>query len=214
MPSASRAARAERAASTRRRIVDAAVPLFVELGYLDTTMSGLAKSAGVAVQTLYLSFGGKAAVLEAALATQEQDQPSGWGPGADGREAVAHHVAAATAQVARRHPLAAVLRAAAADPEPAALLDRTRVDALAAHARAVDELAELPGFTVHMSLQRATESMAALLSPETYGLLVVAQGWTVPDWAEWATRHLTLDLFPGTSGTGAEVSGIGGTLRA
>lgn len=213
MSTASRATRAGRSDATRRRIVGSAVPLFVERGYLDTTMSGLAKAAGVAVQTLYLSFGSKVAVLEAALATQEEDQPSGWRTGADGREAMVGHVAATTAQVARRHPLAAVLRAAAADPEPAALLDRTRAAALAAHARAVDELAELPGFTGHMSLQRATESMAALLSPETYGLLVAAQGWTVPDWAEWATRHLMLDLFPETPASGAGMSGVGGTPR-
>jgi hypothetical protein len=101
-----------------------------------------------------------------------------------------------TAAVERRHPLDAVLRAAAADPEPAALLAAARGSALDVHARAVDELAERPGFTVDMSLQRATDVLATLLAPETYGLLVVEQGWTTPDWAEWALRHLLLDLFP------------------
>jgi AcrR family transcriptional regulator len=191
-----RAGRAERAAATRRRVLDAAVPLFVEHGYLETTMAALAAAAGVAVQTLYLSFGSKAAVLEAALA---QDQPSGWldavAAAPDGPSALERHVTAAAADVARRHPLAAVLRAAAADP--AALLAAERAAALARHAAAVDDLAERPGFTVEVSLQRATESMAALLAPETYALLVAEQGWTVPDWAEWATRHLRAELFPG-----------------
>ena len=41
-----------------------------------------------------------------------------------------------------------------------------------------------------------TEHIAALLSPETYGLLVVGQGWAPPDWAEWVCRHLAADLFP------------------
>lgn len=193
-----RTARAERADATRRRIVAAAAPLFVELGYLDTTMSALARTAGVAVQTLYLSFGGKAAVLEAVLAADPGNQPSGCDLRAEptGPAAVLAHVDATTAVVARTYPLAAVLRAAAADPDPADLLDRARRATLAAHARAVDELAERPGFTARMSLQRATETMTALLSPETYGLLVVAQGWTVPDWSEWAARHLMLDLFP------------------
>jgi len=90
-----------------------------------------------------------------------------------------------------------VLRAAAADPEPAELLATARAAALDAHARAVDELAEHPGFTVDMSLQRATDVLATLLAPETYGLLVVQQGWTTPDWAEWALRHLVADLYPG-----------------
>ena len=193
-----RAARAGRAAATRDRVLDAAAPLFVDQGYLETTMAALAGAAGVAVQTLYLSFGSKAAVLEALLA---RDRPIG-GPAvdlaaeADGPRALAAHVAATAAEVARRHPLTAVLRAVAADPGPAALLAAERAAALAAHAAAVDELADRPGFTHEVSLQRATDSMAALLAPETYALLVGGQGWTVPDWAEGATRHLVTEPFP------------------
>jgi AcrR family transcriptional regulator len=186
--------------ATRARIVAAAAPLFVRNGYVETTMADLARAAGVAVQTLYLSFGSKAAVLEAALAPEADDQPNEWlaalraepsGPAALRRYVV--HVAA---QVERSYPLDAALRAAAADPDPAELLNRSRRAALATHAQAVDELAEKPGFTTRISLQRATEVLAALLSPETYGLLVVTQGWTMPDWAEWVGAHLAVDLFP------------------
>jgi AcrR family transcriptional regulator len=199
----SRAARAERAAATRARIIEAAVPLFVEHGYLETTMAGIARAAGVAVQTLYLSFGSKAAVLEAAF----ERAPAAGSDGLaqciarlrtepDGRAALRGYASAVAAQVERRHPLDAVLRAAAADPEPAELLERTRKAALTVHAAAVDELAELPGFTTTVSLQRATEIVATLLSPESYGLLVVEHGWTTPDWAEWVATHLAADLFP------------------
>lgn len=191
-----RDARAERSRATRARIVAAAVPLFVERGYLETTTADLARAAGVAVQTLYLSFGSKAAVLEAAVQAVAQDPPSGWPPDLDGTAVLAAHVTATCAAVERRHPLDAVLRAAAADPEPAALLAAQRGATLASHARAVDELAEKPGFTPDLSLQRATDVMAALLAPETYALLVVEQGWTAPDWAEWVLRHLTADLLP------------------
>jgi AcrR family transcriptional regulator len=195
----SRAVRAQRAEETRERILTAAVRLFVERGYLDTTVSAVAKTAGVAVQTLYLSFGSKIAILEAALAGAVHAE----GPGLDdvraepdGRAALALHVAGAAAAVDRRYPLAAVLRAAAADPEPAALLERERVESLAAHSRAVDELADKPGFTDRISLQHATDALAAVCSPETYGLLVAGQGWTFPDWQDWATRHAAVDLFP------------------
>lgn len=205
--------RSPRAEATRARIVGAAAPLFVELGYLDTTTTALAKAAGVAVQTLYLSFGSKAAVLEAVLDADAQDHRSGWRPGAaaDGSGELRAYVEATAAEVARRHPLDAVLRAAAADPEPAELLDRSRRAALAAHARVVDELADRPGFTTEVSLQRATEMLDALLSPEVYGRLVVGHGWTVPDWSDWAARHLVADLFPaGAPGP----SGAPGTLGA
>lgn len=196
-----RAARADRAAATRARIVEAAGGLFVELGYLDTTMSALAKAAGVAVQTLYLSFGAKIAVLEAVLAAAESPDPADntWLAAIrgerNGRMALAAHVEVAATVVERRYPLAAMLRAAAADPEPAALLARLNTDTLAWHARAVDELAEKPGFTDRISLQRATEIIAAVCSTETYGLLVVDHGWTAPEWRDWATRHAAVDLF-------------------
>ena len=192
---------AARSQATRERVVAAAAPLFVAHGYLDTTMAELATAAGVAVQTLYLAFGSKAAVLQAVWDAAGPERPAGWtealAAAPHGPAALARHVDLTTAAVERRHPLDAVLRAAAADPEPAELLATARAAALDAHARAVDELAEHPGFTVDMSLQRATDVLATLLAPETYGLLVVQQGWTTPDWAEWALRHLVADLFPG-----------------
>ena len=192
---------AARTRAPRERVVAAAGPLFVARGYLDTTMAELAGAAGVAVQTLYLAFGSKAAVLEAVWEASGPERPAGWAESLaaapSGPAALALHVEMTTAAVERRHPLDAVVRAAAADPEPAELLARARAAELDAHARAVDELAEHPGFTVAMSLQRATDVLATLLAPETYGLLVVQQGWTTPDWAEWALRHLVADLFPG-----------------
>ena len=192
---------AARSQATRERVVAAAAPLFVAHGYLDTTMAELATAAGVAVQTLYLAFGSKAAVLAAVWDAAGPERPPGWtealAAAPDGPAALARHVDLTTAAVERRPPVDAVLRAAAADPEPAELLATARAAAFDAHARAVDELAEHPGFTVDMSLQRATDVLATLLAPETYGLLVVQQGWTMPDWAEWALRHLVADLFPG-----------------
>jgi AcrR family transcriptional regulator len=187
--------------ATRQRVVASATPLFVRDGYVETTMAGIARAAGVAVQTLYLSFGSKAAVLEAALAVvPDDDQPNGWMAHVraeqEGPAALRRYVEHVAAQVERRFPLDAVLRAAAADPEPAELLGRTRRAELAVHAQAVDELAEKPGFTTQISLQRATEIVSTLLSHETYGLLVGTQGWPPQDWADWATHHLAVDLFP------------------
>ena len=40
--------------------------MFVEHGYLETTVAAIAAEAGVVVQTLYLSFGSKVAILRAA----------------------------------------------------------------------------------------------------------------------------------------------------
>lgn len=194
---------ADRREATRAKVLAAAGPLLAERGYREVTMADLARAGGVAVQTLYLSFGSKAAVLRAVVAAEGDGRPPGWpAPLAaepDGPAALARHVAVTTAVVERRHGMDAVLRAAAGEPEPAALLAAVRAAALQMHARAVDELADKPGFTERLSVQRATDVVATLLAPEMYGLLVVDAGWTTPDWAEWALHHLTADLFPGDS---------------
>jgi AcrR family transcriptional regulator len=55
--------REERAAVTRRRILDAARHRFFEGGYAATTLKAVAEEADVAVQTVYAVFGSKAAIL-------------------------------------------------------------------------------------------------------------------------------------------------------
>src|SRR5260370_17833852 len=64
-----RTPRRPRAQATRRRIRDAARRLFVERGYVATTIEAIAGEAGVAVPTVYLAFGTKPALLAALLTT-------------------------------------------------------------------------------------------------------------------------------------------------
>jgi AcrR family transcriptional regulator len=54
--------REQHAAVTRRAILQAARELFAEQGFANTTVKGLAERAGVAVQTIYATFGSKAGV--------------------------------------------------------------------------------------------------------------------------------------------------------
>src|SRR4028118_2077596 len=55
--------RQRRAPQRRRRIVDAAIRLFLERGYGLTTMEAIAAEAGVAVRTVYAIFKNKRAFL-------------------------------------------------------------------------------------------------------------------------------------------------------
>lgn len=60
------ATRAERAAETRRRLIDAAVELFSEQGYEDVAVADIAKAAGVAHGLVFHHFGNKRGIyLEA-----------------------------------------------------------------------------------------------------------------------------------------------------
>jgi TetR/AcrR family transcriptional regulator of autoinduction and epiphytic fitness len=59
------ARRRQQAEETRRAILDSAGRLFVERGYAGTSVEAIAREAGVAVQTVYASVGGKQSVLRA-----------------------------------------------------------------------------------------------------------------------------------------------------
>ena len=57
--------RQEQARQTRRAILDAARPLFIERGYSGTSMGDIAQAAGVSIKTLEAAFGTKAKLLTA-----------------------------------------------------------------------------------------------------------------------------------------------------
>ena len=59
--------RREQAALTRRKIVEAAEREFLEHGYAAATIPAIARRAGVAVETVYRSAGGKADLLAAGV---------------------------------------------------------------------------------------------------------------------------------------------------
>src|SRR3954451_8381958 len=57
--------REEQAEATRKQILDAAERLFIEHGYVATSMAAIAKEAGVALKTVYLGFETKSGLLRA-----------------------------------------------------------------------------------------------------------------------------------------------------
>src|SRR5687768_14077081 len=71
--------RAAQAATTRRQVLDAARARFEADGYTATTVAAIARAAGVAAKTVYLSFGSKSGVLrgvwDLALKGDEADAP-------------------------------------------------------------------------------------------------------------------------------------------
>ena len=60
--------RKEQARLTRREIIKAARKLFITYGYSGATMESIAREAGVAVETVYASFGSKRAILSNLIA--------------------------------------------------------------------------------------------------------------------------------------------------
>ncbi|MEP7333273.1 MAG: TetR/AcrR family transcriptional regulator [Terracoccus sp.] len=54
---------------TRQRIIDAAEDLFLDSGYVSTSVRSIARAAGVAEKTVYLQFDTKPAILKAVIRT-------------------------------------------------------------------------------------------------------------------------------------------------
>ena len=73
-------AREAAAALTRQRIMDAAARLFVDSGYVATSVRSIARAAGVAEKTVYLQFETKPAILKAvvdsAIVGSDHDVPA------------------------------------------------------------------------------------------------------------------------------------------
>ncbi len=199
--------RAARARETRQRIVDAALRLFVEQGYVPTTMSAIAREAGVAVQTLYLSFGSKASILSAALdvAIVGDDAPvplieRPWIQELRAEEYGRRAVALLCREVAhifhRVAPLHLAIRAATGDAEVAGLLEQDQKSRYATQHQCVSLLADKPGFDAEMGEERATDIVYGLLSEAVYLLFCGDRGWSVEDWTAWVASILSSQLFP------------------
>ena len=196
---------------TRRRLLAAADELFGEQGYPATSVAAIAKRAGVSLQTLYLAWGSKRALLRAATdaaasASQLPVKPEEWranlraeltsAAGEDGT-AGAHlaavsrlfvRVAGRTAPYWRMHRQAAVT-----DPEAAAdwsALTRERWRTLGEIARDIPRRGLRPGLTD----TEITETLWALASPDLYDLFTVEGGREPSAYEAWLTRTLTAAL--------------------
>lgn len=200
-------AQAERSRQTRSRIVTAATTLFLRDGYVQTTMSAIAEEAGVAYQTLYISFKGKVALLATAfdIAVAGDDEPvpvldRGWRQQLrdepDGPRALRVFIDVAQQIIERVHPLYAAMVAASADPDVAAELARNKAMRYQTYTEAMRDIALKPGFNPYLDVERASQILYATASEETYGLLVTENHWSPNEWLRWVTRTNTTELFP------------------
>jgi AcrR family transcriptional regulator len=199
--------RRERSLRTRARVVEAATGLFVDHGYLATTIEAVAERAGVAVQTVYYAFGTKrallAAVLDASIAGDAEplavlERP--WFDALDGepdaRSAVAHLVEATVTILSRAAPVYEVVRRAAADAEVGELLDANRAGRRADQRRLVALLDGAGHLRAGLDLDTAADVTYGLLNEEVFQLLTVDCAWPVDRFRRWAT-DLMVDQLTG-----------------
>jgi AcrR family transcriptional regulator len=200
-----------RALETRRRILDASMRLFTGSGYGMTTIEAVAQEAGVAVQTVYFTFGNKLQILkelidlhvagdEDPVPTLERPAILGALSAPDPREQIRLLAQVSRGIQERVAPVLDVLRAAAVTNSEAAQLwqvnkeqrrtvQRHFVETLARRERAGDDVERERG------QERLIDICYALLSPELYHLLVVERGWSPEQWEEWTYGNLCQNLL-------------------
>ena len=195
---AARSVREERAWVTRGRITEAARRLFRAQGYGATTLTDVAREAGVAVQTIYAIYRSKAGLLralregvrehpeadaqfEAAVGEGDADRALGlfarsirirWQDGAD---IVAIHRDAAAVDGAIRTEVDATLAVRRAGLERLARSLKTGLGAVAT--------------------ERASAILDVLTLPEVYLELVEVQGWTPDEFEAWLGQALRGQLI-------------------
>jgi len=204
----SRGGRQERGLATRERILRAATALFVRDGYLVTTMAAIAAEAGVAVQSLYLRFGSKLAILKAALDVAivgdlepvpllQREWVRRLAETEDGPEAVRLFVGEVTRILGRTYPIYAVVQAASAGDAGELLAENKRQRAAGNRVNA-EQLSRKPGFARGLTVETAADLIYGLASEDHYGLLVVDRGWSPEEWERWCAEILVGILFPRT----------------
>jgi AcrR family transcriptional regulator len=196
--------RHERAEKTRQRICAVAKELFLDRGYTATTITEIARNAGVAHQTVYFVFGSKAALLSAIMDTEivgdfapvpllERPQVKQLARIADPYRRLARIVALTCEITERVAPVYELVRSGAADQEVRDLLDRAEEQRWRSIRGFLDFLdADLaPG----LSADAAADRLYALLSHDLLWLLVRRRGWTAAQWRRYVAEQAPYQLF-------------------
>ncbi|WP_235834453.1 TetR/AcrR family transcriptional regulator [Actinomadura logoneensis] len=195
--------RAARAHAVRNSVVESATELFATAGYRSTDLATIAARAGVGEQDVRSVFGSKNAVLAAALerAVAGDDLPvptleREWALEAladpDPRGQLHRQVAGVGDMYLRAAPLLDVVRGAApTDPELAELWETNVRQRLTVQLAFACALAGKTPLREELTPETAADVALAILSPETYHLLVAERKWTHEAWRAWATADLT-----------------------
>ncbi len=189
-----------RGAPTRARIERAAAELIVERGYIATSVQEIADAAGVHVQTIYLAYGTKAALLAAAAARlvaggeDPETHPSRrrWARRIQATEdplgkieLYVEYMVEVTPRVAS---LIDVLRATApAEPEVASFLAQMERGRREGPLHLLGPLAESGELRPGLDPEAVADIVFAIVSPDTIRALTANCGWK----AERVNRLLT-----------------------
>jgi AcrR family transcriptional regulator len=190
-------------AHTEQRILAAATELFLEGGYLATTLEAVARRAQVGARTVYLRFGTKAALFKrvvdvAIVGDTEPVDVLGrdWVQAALTAPTAAERIAASAAagrQIMQRTGalFAVAQQAAAVEPLIAGFWQQGREQSRRVHALFWTRMAEDGLLDPAVDLAWLIDTTAILAAAETYLLVTRMIGWDLDAYERWLARTLS-----------------------
>ena len=200
--------RLEMAALTRRSILAAARELFVEKGYIATTVDQIADRAGVSKPTVFASVGNKRVILtevrNLALAGDEEPVPLSQRPWfqealnePDPVRLLALHARNVVGVHRRVADVNEVLRSGAgADEDLRQLWQTSEGERRATMAHVIDALLTKATLKAGLDRDSAIDILWALTNPDLFLRLVRARRWTVGNYERWLAQTLIEQLLP------------------
>ena len=191
--------RQRQAEATKQEIARAARALFVEHGYVSTTINAISQAADIPVPTIYSAFGSKAKILDKITETWMREAETVSIAVASLREPDPTQQLKMLAELNRRQlqvgsdVIGIYQQAARSDPQMA----ETLRNVLASREREIRKLLETvverlrPGLT----LDAALDITLALTLPEIYQTLVVERGWSARRYEGWLADLLADQLL-------------------
>lgn len=201
--------RSEQRRASRQRVLDAARALLLRRGYGGATVEAIAGRAGVSVQTVYNTVGGKAAVLKAVydclLAGDDEPVPIMERPAVramraatDPREFLARYARMGRQMYERAGPLLPIMLAegAAGDPEVGAFLDTIEDERARGTAGIATVLHERFGLRPGLTVADAADILWTLTAPDLAIRLIHRRGWSLDKFEAWWARTMVQALLP------------------
>ncbi len=200
--------REAKAKATRAVVIASAGSLFVERGYLSTSIQAVADAAGVSRATVFNSVGGKRALLRAAydVATVGDDEPIPLPQRPEARavidepdslRAVQLYAAMATNVSRRLVGIYEAFRAAAgADHHVRGEWEQIQQERLGGAKGFVRLLAVKGRLRPGLNVERAGDVVWTLIDTSLYQSLVVERGWAPNEFRAWLAGRLRSELLP------------------
>jgi AcrR family transcriptional regulator len=188
--------RAEQAAATRARIVAAARAVFLRRGYAASSIVAIAHEAHVSRETVYQAYGTKANLLKAVYdaAVVGDTDPVAVAERPAYREMLAdpdpHSLLRTFGRlsaelVTRIGPVLLLIHEGGLDPDIARLTATMRQERLASVRQLLTHLQGVAGRPLDADLDRAVDTVWALISPELTLLLIEQRGWSAEEYGTW-----------------------------